>query len=327
MNLRMITSMVIEVTTECPLHCPFCYCLSNKAEHLSLDKALYWIQDAQSHGVNTIGFSGGEVLCYPYLTDVIRAAHTTTCSVAIATSGYGLTQEKLRSLLEAGLDGIHISLNGSTEEINRLSRNGYIYAVRALQLLYDNQFFASCINFVLTRDNARDITQMIRLAEQYRVGCLSILCLKPDSEKEISLRPTAEQMEYCAEVIDNYTGKLNIQIESCYPELIWLLKSEQKKKEYLHPLSRICRAGVSSLSVNVNGELQPCRHINLPEKWSSIQEYLMCSPVIRHLSQLSEEEPNGCQSCEYADMCRPCLAIRIDTQGSFDACQPCPLAH
>lgn len=324
MTIKPIESMVIEVTTDCPLRCPFCYCLPETSKHLPLNEVLYWIKEGHRHGVTTIGFSGGEVLLYPYLLDAIQAAHTDHCAAILSTSGYGLTQEKYFSLVEAGIDGIHISLNGSTEELNLHSRNGYAYAREAIKLLYFNHYPASAINFVLTKDNARDLPDMIKLAETFHVGCLSVLSLKPDSSKSISLRPSAQQMVDCAKIIDQYSGKLNIQIECCYSELIGLLKTARRQKEYQNKFSRMCRAGIHSISVDVNGRLHPCRHISLPESWESIQDYLTKSIIIQKLHSLAEEIPNGCSDCLHSDLCRPCLAIRLDTQGSFDGLQPCP---
>ena len=319
-----LLNMNMELTTQCPLQCPFCYCLSTEHRSIPLKTALYWIEEAHRNHVRSIAFSGGEVLCYPYLDDVISAAKSKDCTVIMATSGYGLDQDRLKRLMKAGIDGIHVSLNGTTEEINRMSRNGYQYARDAIKLMC-SEGFPFAINFVLTRDNADDLHKMIGFAECFRARTLSILALKPDSSKSMVRSPTVQQLRAVAQTIAQYSGPVFVGIESCYSELICLVQSINQRPEYACRSARICRAGIHCVSVGIDGRLLPCRHLSFSESWETLRGYLDNSVMVRQLQRLSEQNPIGCERCRFAAACRPCVAIRYDTMGSLDAVYPCPI--
>ena len=70
--------MNLELTTKCPLHCPQCYVSLNTGREMPLETALYWIRDAASCGVRSVNLSGGETLCYPYLTELIKECRKLT---------------------------------------------------------------------------------------------------------------------------------------------------------------------------------------------------------------------------------------------------------
>ena len=110
--------MNLELTTRCPLHCPQCYVSLNNGREMPLDTALYWIRDAADAVVKQVNLSGGETLCYPHLTELIRECHKCGLDSNIALSGAYVTEEKLREFIDAGVTRIFVSLNGSTKEVN-----------------------------------------------------------------------------------------------------------------------------------------------------------------------------------------------------------------
>ena len=134
------TSMNIELTTNCPLSCPQCYCQLIGGKNIDLHKALYWIKEAGRFGLKQVRLSGGETLCYPYIYEVIAAAHKYCGEAVVALSGFNFTQDVYDKLVDAGVTEIHISLNGSTEKINSLTRGGFELSLSALKLLKRNSF-------------------------------------------------------------------------------------------------------------------------------------------------------------------------------------------
>lgn len=127
--------MNLELTTRYPLHCPQCYVSLNNGREMPLDTALYWIRDAADAVVKQVNLSGGETLCYPHLTELIRECHKCGLDSNIALSGAYVTEEKLREFIDAGVTRIFVSLNGSTKEVNEKTRDGYELAIRTLELV------------------------------------------------------------------------------------------------------------------------------------------------------------------------------------------------
>ena len=316
----------LEVTTRCPLRCPQCYVYLDSGEEMPLETALYWVRDAASAGVRQINISGGETLCYPYLTELIREIKSLGMLSAIAVSGIYLTKEKLDELIEAGVSGIFVSLNGSTREVNSLTRDGYDYAIRALTLLKEAGFRSRFINWVMHSLNADDFPNMIRLAEQFEVYCLAVLSFKPDSAHELNSFPSASQMEEVAHLIREYDGPVRIEPEPCYSQLRSLVGTPTKGK-YRPDHRRGCGAGRTTLSVSTDGKLMPCRHMMVKESYDHIRDYWRESPFLDRVRHTEERREVPCKGCRLEETCLPCMAVGLKLHGDIRYyMEECPLA-
>lgn len=317
-----------ELTTKCPLKCPQCYCTLNTGKHLDLDVAYHWIEEAALCGVKTLNLSGGETMCYPYLFDVLRYASKKGLLCNVALSGYLFNESSFNKLIEAGVDGIFISLNGSTAEINNRSRNGFNLAISALQLLKKVRFKNTTINWVMQSSNSDDFEAMITLAEEYDVSRLVVLGLKPDSENDLSKRPTAEQMKYVSQVIRSYRGSVLIRIESCFSPMLALTSQSFLFGNTNRGIDKGCPAGLLAASINVDGLLSPCRHLYHFEKWDSLNEYWCKSPILNQIRKLDDCRRAPCVGCKYNNYCRHCLAINSNIlKELFIGDKDCPLAN
>lgn len=298
-----------ELTTACPLECPQCYCTLNTGKNMDKDTAIYWLNEAAKYGVEVVNFSGGETLCYPYLYEVIHHAHYCGIKVNVALSGIGFNRDSYRRLIEAGVNGIFISLNGSTDKINSYSRNGYDLALSALELLKKEKYEKTTINWVMQKSNADDFANMIALAEKYCVSRLVVLSLKPDSANELSYSPTKPQLNAVASLIKKYEGSVQLCVESCFSPMLALIG-----ESFFFGNSNIgeekgCMAGRMFASVNVDGLLSPCRHLYYFEKWDNLQDYWEYSKILAKIRKAEENVQQPCTDCKYGPYCRHCLAI------------------
>lgn len=295
-----LSSVNIEITTQCPIGCPFCYCRTDKHIHMDIQTAVYWVQQAASHGVTTVMLSGGEPMCYPDLEELVHVAHQKCGHVVLSTSGYGLTGEKLHRLRRAGLDGIFVSLNGSREEVHSKSRNGFHLTMSALNRIRQEHFHQFAINYVLMNNNADDFSNMLSLAEQYGADTLSVLSLKPDASNHMEQPPTQAQLCNIAEQIAEHQGKCDVYVEGCYPELVRLVQAKMKKKGIHSNLVYGCNAGIHTFSVGIDGRVAPCRHLPYPEERETLEDYLCNSTVLENLRQRNALERG--QSCTAVHM-------------------------
>lgn len=320
-------TMNMELTTKCPLKCPFCYCSLNTGKELPIEKAIYWLNNAKKIGIKLLNLSGGETLCYPWLDQVVREATMQDIKVNIALSGYNLSEERLNQLLDAGVYQIYISLNGSSKEINDKSRNGYDLAVKALKLLKQSQFRRYNINWVMQDYNTADFPEVVQLAEAYNVNTIVILGLKPTSKHEMEHYPSKEQLEFIADFINSYNGNVRIMVEPCFSALNICLKTHTPSgKTNFHCTDDPgCMVGSGVLSVDVDGQLTPCRHISKAEEFSSIEEYWEKSVVLNLARNAAKDLDPPCSKCCYREACLHCLAINyMGEKGTvrygFDEC-------
>lgn len=302
-------TMNLELTTNCPLHCPQCYCTLTGGKNLSLQTAIYWLKEGGKAGVKEVMLSGGETMCYPHLYEVIHAAKEYCGIVNIALSGFALNQEVYEKLLHSGVSGIFISLNGSTREINSLTRDGFDLAISALKLLQNNNYSNTTLNWVMHATNADDFPSIVELASSYNVTNLVVLGLKPDSKHSLSTLPSTEQMKKVSNYIRTYRGKVKLFIESCYsPMLALTCDTKLFGNMNVGPLKGCC-AGRSTFSVNVDGLLSPCRHLEYFEKRNTFKEYWENSPILQKIRTLDDFKQEPCLSCKYSAYCRHCLSI------------------
>lgn len=319
--------MNLELTTRCPLRCPQCYCELNTGKDLALDTALYWIDQMGKNRVAMLNLSGGETLCYPHLYEIIQAAAKVCPEINVALSGWGFDETVLQRLIHAGVSGIYISLNAPTEAVNALSRDGYPLAIRALEILRDAGFPHTHINWVMHNNNGDTLPGMLALAEAYRVETLAVMAFKPDASHMLPSLPTGDQMRRAARLIKEYDGPVNIEVEGCFSPMRALVYGGFLMNRN-QGIAKGCGAGRDSASVNVDGLLSPCRHLEYFEPYATLEAYWRDSPVLQRLRQSEDDPRPPCASCRLWRYCRHCIAINSKLNGEiYLGNETCPLAE
>lgn len=300
--------MNLELTTRCPLHCPQCYCELLGGKDMEFDTALYWLKEASKNNVKTINLSGGETIIYPDLEKLIKVSSDFGMETNIALSGFGVDKEKLERLIESGVSEICISLNGSTKEINKKTRDGYELAINTLQILKNMNYKKTYINWVMHSNNASDFKEMIKLAEKYNVCGLVVMVFKPDAKNQRKSVPSVVQIYEIAKCIKEYKGIVNIEVEECFSQL----KAVLGKRFFTNlnqGISKGCGAGRDGISVSVDGKLTPCRHLEIKEDFDTIRQYWENSNVLKQIRQIEDNKKEPCNSCTYKNYCLPCVAV------------------
>ncbi|MFQ9882098.1 MAG: radical SAM/SPASM domain-containing protein [Clostridium sp.] len=304
-------SFNMEITTRCKLRCPQCYCYLDSGKHMDPKVAKKYIYEASKLGINYVNISGGETLEYPYLLDILLCCKENNITSNIAISGWNFDEEILQKLINSGVGGIYVSLNGSTEELNSKTRDGYKLAINALSILNKSNFKNYVVNWVAHDNNIDDFPNLIKLLKKYNVKEVCVLAAKPDSQHKMDTAPTVKNFKKLGDFIKNYKDKdLEILIEACYPGLLFYVNEDV--------IGRVCcAAGRSNFSISVDGKLTPCRHIEYKESFEDIEDYWKNSEILKKIrkSFLNVKEP--CLNCKYSDKCIPCSAINYKMEDDF----------
>ena len=316
--MNKLISMNLELTTACPFRCPQCYCNMDNVKHLDLDVAKKVLKEASTLGLKSLAISGGETMCYPHLNEIISYAKDCGIpSIHAAFSGWNFTKPIVEKMIEAGLSSISISLNGSSDAVNSITRQGYTYAINALSLLREMNYKHTTVNWVMHSNNVDDFDRLIALCEEYNVASVDIISFKPDSKSQLNSVPSQDQLVKIASKVRNQSGSVAIGIENCFSQLLALAADTKLFGNLNCGKYRGCIAGYECVSVNVDGSFSPCRHIQHKERFDSIEKYLQQSAIIQKLAACNEtnaEEP--CKSCKYLLNCRPCMAINTEMNGT-----------
>lgn len=107
------------ITGRCPCSCKYCFAGADERgtfDALDDDKLLEVTRKLAEASVPVVNFSGGEPLVrYPQLLEATRILSARS-EVRLFTCGIGLTEARLRSLIDAGLSGIFVSLDTEDAE-------------------------------------------------------------------------------------------------------------------------------------------------------------------------------------------------------------------
>ena len=307
----------IELTTCCPLHCPQCYCSLEGGRHIPIGTAVKAVREAAGMGASHVELSGGETLCYPHLYELIHEVRSSGMMPSISISGWHFDAAVLQKLIRAGIDTIYVSLNGPTEKVNALTRDGFELSIAALEVLRDSGYPEKAINWVMHRNNADSLPEMISLAERYDVGTILIIEPMPTAAGKLETYPTPEQIGRVCDLIKHKNGTVDLQVQHCFSPLKALLYDNKLWGNRNRGPYRGCTAGILSCAVDVDGRYMPCRHLELPEEAESLEEYWLHSKYLERLRHLDEDRRMPCDSCRFQQYCRHCPSINLQVDGSF----------
>ena len=238
-----IKTVVIQVTTRCPLNCPQCY-MHRYGENMSFKTACFSVDEAKNLGAKMIQFTGGEPLCYTDLCQAVKHAAKQGLLTAVSTSGCGLDAEAAKSLQKNGLTALCVSLNGSCKEVNDYSRCGFEYALQAIKHA-KSVGLLTFINFVARQDNIFDLKNLIELAKNNGVFAVNILKNSKNSFGELASALDNQGFAVLHELKARHGDFINI--ENCF-------------------FNKQCDAMKSMYFVNVDGTYSPCSRCDTVKK-------------------------------------------------------------
>jgi pyrroloquinoline quinone biosynthesis protein E len=311
--------MNFELTRKCPLNCPQCYCSLESGIDLDFERALEVLKDGAKNGLWEVNLSGGETMLYPRIFDLLEECTKLGVTSNIAVCGYQIDEAVLNRLILTGVSRIFVSLNGSSEEINSQTRNGYKYAVNALTLLQKSGFLQTSVNFVVHSSNCGDFQNMIALCEKYNVGELIVMAAKPTSKDELNTSPDSRQIYILSENIKKarQESKVFIGVENCYSQLRAYLGRSFFFGNTNTGIWRGCSAGRYMASLDACGNFSPCRHLPFNEKHQTIGDYWYNSPILTKIRNVETSAGKPCASCELQPYCLSCLAVNYKLYGEL----------
>lgn len=225
-NNRKITPprwLLAELTYKCPLQCPYCSNPMDYAKHSSEISTEDWkrvLTEARKMGAVQLGLSGGEPLTRPDLVELVAHARQLGYYTNLITSGYGLTEEKIIRLKEAGLDHIQISIQASTQDLNdHLAGTKTYLAKKEVARLVKKNGYPMVLCVVIHRENIHQMTQILDMAVELEADYLELANTQYYGwahENRDQLLPTAEQFEKAEAIAQAYKKKVEGKMKIYY---------------------------------------------------------------------------------------------------------------
>lgn len=271
------------LTEKCPLKCPQCYNSNNGSKDMPFDIFVENYNQVREIGTKKIVLIGGEVLYYKDIIKVLEYINKGNLYCTFATSGYGI--ERILDLLKK-TNNIYpvISINASKKKIDELSRDGYNYSVRALDLLRKCNIPYS-VNWVAHHSNVDDFSNLLKMVFEYNAENINILQAKYGCKGELLDNLTIEDVKKLRKTILDCPYKDKIMVDRCSnffrQELLGLK---------IPTVGTGCCAGEFVIAVNVDGKYQPCQHMSITSESTTLKDAWQVSEVFNEF----RKDKHGC---------------------------------
>ncbi len=215
--------LLAELTYKCPLQCPYCSNPLDYAQHNSEISTEDWkrvLSQARKMGAVQLGFSGGEPLSRQDLPELVEHARQLGYYTNLITSGYGLNEERVIQLKEAGLDHIQLSIQASTQELNDHIAGTVSYEnKKAVAHLIKKHGYPMVLCVVIHRENIHQMQQILEMAEELGADYVELANTQyygwAHKNRDL-LMPTKEQYETAEAIAQAYKEQVADKMKIYY---------------------------------------------------------------------------------------------------------------
>ncbi len=289
-------NVTMELTQDCNFHCSHCYNFDrtghskapDRDKSLSLDQWKRVVDEVREMGAFYICFTGGEVLLYPHLLELIEYTKGLGASIRLKTNGSRLTSSLAKKLKETGVDDIEFSLYGGTEKTHD--------------------------EFTGTSGHFGAVLESLAHAKEYRLNPVCNLILHRSSAKEYSLmKSLAHERDVAVQVSldlsvrhDGTRGSLDYRLT--HDQLRELFKQDSSLLPHENTTGNIqCACARSNCGIGFDGTVYPC--IGAPLHSGSVveqsfKEVWKNSPVFQRIRSLRLKDYKDCEGCADRNFCQ-----------------------
>ncbi|WP_146066842.1 radical SAM/SPASM domain-containing protein [Candidatus Venteria ishoeyi] len=317
-----LSLLAINLTRRCNLACAHCYLdadtlRKHNPDELSTQAVCDLLDDVATlnHGTMVV-LTGGEPLLRRDLEAIVEHGTKQELAIVLGTNGALLTRQRAKSLQQAGLMGVGISVDSLNPEYHDKFRgqngtwqqtmNG-IENCRRIGLSFQ-------IHFSITDDNADELPAMIEFAQLSgaRVMNIFFLVCTGRGESFSNINPTRYEQSL----------KQIIQAQADFPDLIirprcaphfkrvaWQQNSDSPLNQISGREGDGCIAGIHYARVKADGGVTACPYIENEVGHIRQQKFSTIWQQAQDFQQLRQPKLSGrCGVCEYQQLCGGCRA-------------------
>ncbi|PYY10798.1 MAG: pyrroloquinoline quinone biosynthesis protein PqqE [Acidobacteria bacterium] len=214
-------ALIAELTHRCPLHCVYCsnpLQLRTNSEELPTGVWTQVLEQAAKLGMFHVHLTGGEPLARSDLNSLVSVAHSLQLYTNLITSGIGMNEKKLASLLAAGLDHLQLSFQDAEESSADRVAGVPVHArkVALANLIHECKNLAFTVNLVVHRHNLDRLDSMILFAESLgpqRIEIANVQYYGWALKNREWLLPTREQVQRSVVIVERAQERLKGQVK------------------------------------------------------------------------------------------------------------------
>ena len=341
--------VVWNFTNQCNLHCRHCYqSAANRpdAHELSLPEKLRIVDELGKAYVPMIAFAGGEPTINRDLIPVLKRCQRYGIHTTVATNGTTLSLDRVRSLRDAGVRYVEISLD-STDPAKHDAFRGvpgmWARTVQGIKNVAAVEGIRPGVAMCVHQDNYDEVEDMIELAKSLGATCFAHFNFIPVGRgRDYAARDlTPAQREELLRILNRHMQEGQIGILSTAPQfgrVALTFAPENGRMSASHcgggggRAARVvakylggCGAGRTYVCLEPNGDVTPCVYMpNRPfgnVRQRPLLELFRSSPYWDDLCNRSDREGH-CRTCRYKHYCGGCRARADAYFGSVKASDP-----
>lgn len=170
----------LEPTTYCNLDCRMCGRAKHfsRSSHLSVEEFTTVLQRIRPRKLTLSG--AGEPFMNPSLLEMVRLAKQAGVSINTTTNGSLLSPERCEQIVRSGLDLLKISIDGARPEtyLSIRGKDIFLQVLDGIRVLNETKKRLGSLkpflrlNYVLSKENYREITELITLASDLEVDAV-----------------------------------------------------------------------------------------------------------------------------------------------------------
>jgi AdoMet-dependent heme synthase len=257
--------------------------------------------------------SGGEPLLREDLEDIAAHASSGGATVVVGTNGTLLTEPRIRSLRDAGVQGFALSIDSLDPRYHDRFRHGAGALEQTLAAV--DRLAANELDFLVqttvTRGNRGELPAVAEWAAERGAVAFNVYFLVATGRGHGM--PGLEPAENEAVLVDlveletRYRGRMMVR-SKCMPALMRHVAERAPDSPLMNYETR-CPCGVHYCRITPEGRVTPCPYTPAVAgdlRTRSFADVWWRSPVLR---SLRDGEPGGkCGRCEYRELCGGCRA-------------------
>jgi pyrroloquinoline quinone biosynthesis protein E len=171
-KLAAPVALLAELTHRCPLGCPYCsnpLVLDPREDELGTETWKQVFSQAAALGVLHVHLSGGEPAARHDLAPIVAHCAKAGLYTNLITSGFGLTEDRIKELADVGLDHVQLSIQDSdAPSADRIAGYKGAYARKQAVAEWIAQArLPLTVNAVIHRANILRAGKMVELAVQF----------------------------------------------------------------------------------------------------------------------------------------------------------------
>ncbi len=312
------------LTKRCNLACSHCYIAAGPFQQADGELSLADFQRITEE-ILTLNdapmfvLSGGEPLVRKDLEDMATFAAERGVTVVVGTNGTLLTKERIRSLQDAGVQGVAVSIDSLQPAVHDRFRHGdgsLRQTLDAIERLQEAEldFVVQC---TLSAENRHELEDLVAYAADRGAVSFNLYFLVETGRGEelagLSSQENEDVLKQLVHLQKQYRGRMLVR-SKCQPQIMRHVHQMDPESPLLHYSTR-CPCGIQYCRITPEGKVTPCPYSpiiagdlsqeSFPDIWNH-------SKVLQTLR--SGQLSGRCGDCEYRILCGGCRARAIAQQ-------------